>query len=94
MPHLALTDCRSLSDQLASEILAKVSDKRLGIELQRIHGSYWNDDRKTWDVDPNGGDKLSWIATHTMTSDCLTKSMKPDFIIRVLTDCMYKVQKQ
>ena len=94
VPHLALTDCRSLSDHLASEILAKVSDKRLGIELQSIHESYWNDDRKTWDIYPNGGDKLSWIATHTMISDCLTKSMKPDFIIRVLAECMYKVQKQ
>ena len=94
VPHLALTDCRSLSDHLASEILAKVSDKRLGIELQSIHESYWNDDRKTWDIYPNGGDKLSWIATHTMVSDCLTKSMKPDFIIRVLAECMYKVQKQ
>ena len=84
VPHLALTDCRSLSDQLASEILAKVSDKRLGIELQSIHK-----DRKTWDVYPNGGDKLSWIATHTMISECLTKSIKPDFMIRVLTGCMY-----
>mgnify|MGYP000105574210 FL=1 len=94
MPHLALTDCRSLSDHLASEILAKVSDKRLGIELQSIHESYWNDDRKTWEVYPNGGDKLSWIATRTMISDCLAKSMKPDFMIRVLAECMYKVQKQ
>ena len=94
VPHLALTDCRSLSDHLASEILAKVSDKRLGIELQSIHESYWSDDRKTWDIYPNGGDKLSWVATHTMISDCLTKSMKPDFMIRVLAECMYKVQKQ
>ena len=44
VPHLAFTDCRSLSDHLASEILTKVSDKRLGIELQSIHESYWNDD--------------------------------------------------
>ena len=94
VPHLALTDCRSLSDHLASEILAKVSDKRLGIELQSIHESYRSDDRKTWEIYPNGGDKLSWIATHTMISDCLTKSMKPDFMIRVLAECMYKVQKQ
>ena len=69
VPHLALTDCRSLSDHVASEILAKVSDNRLGIELQSIHESYWNDDRKTWEVYPNGGDKLSWIATRTMISD-------------------------
>ena len=94
VPHSAFTDCRSLSDHLASEILAKVSDKRLCIELQSIHESYWNDDQKTWDVYPHGGDKLSWIPTHAMISDRLTTSMKPDFWIRVLADCMYKVQKQ
>ena len=94
MSHLAFTDCRSLSDHLASEILAKVSDKRLGIKLQSIHESYWTDDQKTWDVYPDGGDKLSCIATHAMISDCLTKSMKADCMIRVLAECMYKVQKQ
>ena len=94
IPHLAMTGCRSLSDHLASEVLAKVSDKRLGIELQSIHESYWNEGEKTWEKYPNGGDKLQWVATHTMISDCLTKSMKPDFIVRVLSECMYKVQKQ
>ena len=94
VPHLSMTDCRSLSDHLASEILAKVSDKRFGIELQSIHESFWNEGEKTWTLHPKGGDRLQWIATHTMTSDCLTKSMKPDFIIRVLSECMYKVQRQ
>ena len=70
------------------------SYKGVGIKLQSIHESYWTDDQKTWDVYPNGGDKLSCIATHTMISDCLTKSMKPDCMIRVLAECMYKVQKQ
>ena len=94
VPHLSMTDCRSLSDHLASEILAKVSDKRLGIELQSIHESFWSEGEKTWTLYPKGGDRLQWIATHTMISDCLTKSMKPDFIVRVLYECMYKVQKQ
>ena len=43
---------------------------------------------------PNGGDRLQWIATFTMISDCLTKSMTPDFMIRVLSECMYKVRKR
>ena len=94
VPHLSMTDCRSLSDHLASEILAKVSDKRLGIELQSIHESFWSEGEKTWTLYPKGGDRLQWIATHTMISDCLTKSMKPDFIVRVLYECTYKVQKQ
>ena len=67
VPHLSMTDCRSLSDHLASEILAKVSDKRLGIELQSIHESFWNEGEKTWTLHPKGGDRLQWIATHMMT---------------------------
>ena len=89
-----MTDRRLLTDHLASEILAKVSDKRLGIELQSIRESFWSEGEKTWALYPNGGDRLQWIATFTMISDCLPKSMKPDFLARVLAGCMYKVQKQ
>ena len=35
VPHLAMTDCCSLSDHLNQEVLAKVSDKRLGIGVAR-----------------------------------------------------------
>ena len=94
VPHLMLSDCRSLTDHLASEIPAKVADKRLGIELQSIHEGIWEDGRETWQKYAEGGDKLVWIATHTMISDCLTKSMRPDLLLRVLKDCMYRVQRQ
>ena len=94
IPHLAMTDCRSLSDHLNQEVLAKVSDKRLGIELQGIHENLWQEGRPTWIAFENGGDKLIWIATSTMVSDCLTKSMKPDLLLRVLKECHYTVQKQ
>ena len=43
IPHLAMTDCRSLSHHLNQEVLAKVSDKCLGIELQGIHENLWID---------------------------------------------------
>ena len=94
VPHLSMTDCRSLSDHLASEILAKVSDKRLEIDLQGIHESIWTAGEKTWTLYPNGGDRLQWIETFTMITACLTKSMKPDFMTRVLSEGMCKVQKQ
>ena len=42
----------------------------------------------------NGRDCLEWMLTATMISDCLTKSMKPDFMLRVLKENLYRVQKQ
>ena len=92
IPQLMLSDCRSLTDHLASEVLGRVADKRLGIELQSIHESLWQDGRRTWDM--HQGDIVTWIATGTMVSDALTKSMRPDLIIRVLKECIYRVQKK
>ena len=57
IPHLAMTDCRSPSDHLNQEVLAKVSDKRLGIELQGIHEHLWVDGSPTWTTSEDGGDK-------------------------------------
>ena len=93
IPHLAFTDSRSLADHLAAEIPARVQDKRLGIELTAIHDNLWRDGQKTWNSMKNGGDCLEWISTSTMVSDCLTKSMKPDFLLRVLKENLYRVQK-
>ena len=94
IPHLMLSDCRSLRDHLASEVLGRVADKRLAIELQSINESLWQDGRRTWDMHHGGGDMVIWIATGTMVSDALTKSMRPDLIIRVLKECIYRVQKK
>ena len=94
IPQLMLSDCRSLTDHLASEVLGRVADKRLGIELQSIHESLWQDGRRTWDIHHGGGDIVTWIATGTMASDALTNSMRPDLIIRVLKECIYRVQKK
>ena len=94
IPHLALTDCLSLADHLAAEIPARVQDKRLGIELIAIHDNLWLDGQKTWTSMKNGGDCLEWMLTATMISDCLTKSMKPHFMLRVLKENLYRAQKQ
>ena len=93
VPHLQFSDCRSLCDHLDAETLAKVSDKRLGMELAAIHENLWQGPQRTWNIFPNGGDRLDWISTHTMLSDCLTKSMKPDLLLSVLRWCIYQVDK-
>ena len=93
VPHLQFSDCRSLCDHLDAETLAKVSDKRLGIELAAIHENLWQGPQRTWNIFPNGGDRLDWISAHTMLSDCLTKSMKPDLLLSVLRSCIYQVDK-
>ena len=56
VPHLAMTDCRSLSDHLNQEVLAKVSDKRLGIELQGTRENLWVEGSPTWTASKDGGD--------------------------------------
>ena len=93
VPHLQFSDCRSLCDHLDAEALAKVSDKRLGIELAAIHENLWQGPQRTWNIFQNGGDRLDWISAHTMLSDCLTKSMEPDLLFSVLRSCVYQVDK-
>lgn len=38
-----------------------------------------------------GGDIVIWIVIGIMVSDVLIKSMRSDFIIRVLKECIYRV---
>lgn len=91
IPHLAKTYCRSLTDHLNQEVTAKVADKRLGIELQAIHDTMWEDCERTWITFPHGGDKVRWTAAGRMSSDALTKSMKPSLLLEALKECSYKV---
>ena len=95
VPQLLLSDCRSLVEHLNSEIPAKISDKRLGIEMAAIRQQLWTDDvRRTWTEYPSGGDALIWISTSTMVSDVLTKSMRPDLLLKTLRRNTYEVVKQ
>ena len=91
VPHLQFSDCRSLTDHLGITVPNRVQDKRLAIELSAMHQSYFEEDRRTWDKYPNGGDRLEWIATQTMVADCLTKNMKPTFLLKVLKECVLTV---
>ena len=92
IPHLCVSDCRSLVDYVNSSVPAKTQDKRLGIELASIRQSVWNDqNERTWNG--QGGDKIEWTATATMPADCLTKSMKPTYLLKILKEAWIGLQQ-
>ena len=84
-PHVSVADCRSLADHLNSDAPARVQDKRLQIELIALRQSIFTEDgNRTCEVYHGGGDRVDWIGTATQAADCFTKSMKPDFILRLI----------
>ena len=90
-----LSDCRSLVANLNTEVPSRVQDKRLQIELDAIRQSIFDGDgRRTAEVYPKGGDRVDWVATATQIADCLTKSMKPTYMLRVLDTCKYQVSRE
>ena len=94
IPHICLTDCRSLADNLNTEAPSRVQDKRLQIELSALRQSIFTEDGvRSCEAYPNGGDRVDWIDTATQAAGCLTKSMKPDFIIKVIDAGMYRVSR-
>ena len=57
VPHLSMSDCRSLTDHVCSQIPARIQDKRLNIEMTAIRQALWTDDGKlTWEIPKDGGD--------------------------------------
>ena len=94
VPHVCLTDCRSLADHLNTETPSRVQDKRLQIELSALRQSVFTEiGDRSCKAYPCGGDRVDWIDTATQAADCLTKSMKPDFIIKVIETGMYRVSR-
>ena len=85
MPHvIMLSDCRSLVANLNAEVPPRVQDKRLQIQLDAIRQSIFDGDgRRTAAVYPKGGDRVDWVATATQVADCLTKCMKPTYMLKV-----------
>ena len=81
IPHVMLSDCRSLVANLNTEVPSRVQDKRLQIELDAIRQSIFDGDgRRTAEVYPKGGDRA--------------KSMKPTYMLRVLDTCKYQVSRE
>ena len=95
MQQVWLTDCKSLQESLSREVLAKIADKRLGIELASMRQSLWRNA-----TDPAGNDSVSlrderppntlctdlvrWIDTDVMLCDPLTKQMDPYKLLTAL----------
>ena len=76
IPHVMLSDWRSLVANLNTEVPSRVQDKRLQIELDAIRQSIFDGDgRRTAEVYPHR------LATATQIADCLTKSMKPTYML-------------
>ena len=95
IPHVMLSDCRSLVANLNTEVPARVQDKRLQIELDAIRQSLFDGDgRRTAQVYPKAGDRVDWVATATKIADCLTKSMKPTYMLKVLSTCQYQISRE
>ena len=92
IPHVMLPDCRSLVANLNTEVPSRVQEKRLQIELDAIRQSIFDGDgRCAAEVYPKGGDRVDWVATATQIADCLTRSMKPTHMLKVLDTCKYQI---
>ena len=92
VPHLCVSDCRSLADYVNSNEPAKTQDKRFGIELASIRQSVWDEQNQpTWNG--QGGYKAEWSATATMPADCLTNSMKPTYLLKILRESWIGLQQ-
>ena len=87
------TDCRPLSDHLSCKVARKVQDKRLGLELSALRQALWINGSKTCEKYHSAGDEIEWIDTGRQLADCLTKSMKPDFLVRVLAEGYINMKK-
>ena len=88
IPHVMLSDCRSL-------VPSRVQDKRLQIELDAMRQSIFDGHgRRTAEVYPKGGDRVYWVATATQIADCLAKSMKPIYMLKVLSTCQYQISRE
>ena len=95
IPHVMLSDCRSLVANLNTEMASRVPDKRLQIELNAIRSMIFDGDgRRTAEVYPKGGDRVDGVATATQRADCLTKSMKPTCMLKVLDTCKYQIWRE
>ena len=74
------------------KVPGRVQDRQ--IELNALRQSVFADDgRRTADFYPEGRDRVDWCDTGTQVADCLTKSMKPDFLLKVLDTGKYQIKR-
>ena len=96
---LWLTDCKSCRDSLHKPV-AKGIDKRLGIELASLRQFLWRrryqdlpDRRLLEELPPidERTDLCRWIDTTVMACDCLTKTMREDYLLAILESNKWNV---
>ena len=82
MRQIWITDCKSVYDSLVKPKMAKMSDKRLGIEIAALRQSIWRTPGQAYgdpllcdDLPSNATDVVRWIDTDVMLADPLTKAM-------------------
>ena len=62
VPHVCLTECRSMADHLNTEARARVQNKRLQIELSALRQSIFTEDgNRTFEIYLAGGDRVDGI---------------------------------
>jgi len=70
MTHLWMTDCESLEEHLTNPTLAKISDKRLAVDLAALRQLIWQKDgTEVEDLDKSMLDQIRWIDTSKMLVD-------------------------
>ena len=93
MIHLWVTDCRSAVDALSRPVMAKIKDKRLGIEVASLRQNLWrrkdliDSDPRELDDQPavsHQTDRCVWCDTDVMMTDPLTKVMDAAKLLQVL----------
>ena len=82
MRQIWITDCKSVFDSLVKPKMAKMSDKRLGIEIAAMRQSVWRQPGQDYgdpllcdELPINATDVVKWIDTDVMLADPLTKAM-------------------
>ena len=91
MRQIWFTDCRSVRDSLTRSVFAKMSDKRLSIEIASLRQNLWRaageevgNPTLRGELPEDATDVVRWIDTDVMVADPLTKTMEPVKLIEML----------
>ena len=89
MRRLWLSDCESLVSHLKNPKNERLENVRLSIDIQGLKQMLWEktdgtnlDELLPEDVAENA---VRWIDTSCMVVDCLTKKMKPDVMLKLMS---------
>ena len=89
MRHLWPTDCESLVSHLKNPKNERMENVRLSIDIQGLKQMLWEkadgtnlDELMPEDVAENA---VRWIDTCCMVGNALTKKMKPDVLLKIMT---------